>query len=360
MEFRKIIHIDMDAFFASVEQRNNPALRGKPVIVGGKPGKRGVVAACSYEARRYGIHSAMASTVAARLCPGAIFVHGNFDEYAAVSGQIRDIFHRYTDLVEPMSLDEAYLDVTVNRAGSPSATNIAREIRAAIYDSTRLTASAGVSYNKFLAKAASDYRKPNGITVVTPQLASEFIDRLPIGNFYGIGKVTEKKMLQIGVRNGSDLKKISRVDLVRLFGKSGDYYYLIAHGLDERPVEPYSERKSMGREVTLEHDLYDMGAILAVLDTLSLSVARSLDKGGYRGRTITLKIRYDDFTTVSRSATLDEPCVDAEMIFMQSGNLIRKTEAGSRKVRLIGISLSNFKDDDRQGVDRQLLLPFDV
>ncbi len=223
----------MDAFYAAVEQRNNPQLRGKPVIVGGDPKSRGVVAACSYEARKYGIHSAMASSIAYRLCPHAIFVNGHFDEYIAVSDQIRSIFNEYTELVEPLSLDEAYLDVTENNRNCASATILAREIRKRIVDETRLTASAGVSFNKFLAKVASDFRKPDGLTVITPDAADEFIDRLPIGKFHGIGKVTEKRMKELGIHTGADLKIMRLDDLVTLFGKVGGYFYRIAHGLGE-------------------------------------------------------------------------------------------------------------------------------
>jgi len=358
MELRKIIHVDMDAFYASVEQRNNPSLKGKPVIVGGDPHSRGVVAACSYEARKYGIHSAMASSIAYRLCPHAVFINGHFDEYIAVSEQIHEIFLEYTDLVEPLSLDEAYLDVTENKIHCQSATWIAREIRKKIFEKTQLTASAGVSYCKFLAKVASDYRKPDGLTVITPEDAAEFIDRLPIKKFYGIGKVTEKRMLQLGIRTGSDLKKISREDLVTLFGRVGDYYYDIAHGLDDRPVETDYIRKSIGKEVTLEHDIDDIERMAEILKSLAGRVARSLESNESAGRTITLKVKYADFTCVTRSITIDDPCDNCDLILMHARALLAKTEAGIKKVRLLGISLSNLDDEESESEERQLILPF--
>jgi len=241
----------MDAYYASVEQRDRPEFKGKPVIVGGDPKSRGVVAACSYEARKFGIHSAMASSTAYRLCPDAVFIRPRFDMYRAVSTQIREIFYEYTDLVEPLSLDEAFLDVTENYKGMPSATIIAKEIKREIYRRTGgLTASAGISFNKFLAKVASDINKPDGITVITPEMADEFIDRLPIRKFFGVGKVTEEKMLNLGIKTGADLKQYRKEQLIQLFGKSGNYFYDIAHGLDDRPVQPNRIRKSMGKETS--------------------------------------------------------------------------------------------------------------
>ncbi|OHD67357.1 MAG: DNA polymerase IV [Spirochaetes bacterium RBG_16_49_21] len=358
MNYRKIIHVDMDAFYASVEQRNNPQLHGKPVIVGGNPKSRGVVASCSYEARRYGIHSAMASSTAYRLCPHAVFVNGNFDEYIKVSRQIRDIFYEYTDLVEPLSLDEAYLDVTENKVTCASATMIAREAKQRIFERTRLTASAGVSFNKFLAKVASDFRKPNGITVVTPELADRFIDGLAIGKFYGIGKVTEKRMQDLGIKTGADLKKISREDLTRLFGKAGGYYYDIAHGLDDRPVEPYYLRKSIGKETTLEHDTDDRTLMTAVLKSLSGKVSESLDKHRTKGKTVTLKVKYADFTSVTRSITISDSVSDPNSILMHAENLLGKTEAGIKKVRLLGISVSNLDIEEPEFEEQQLVFSF--
>lgn len=357
MEVRKIIHIDMDAFFASVEQRNNPKLRGKPVIVGGDPRSRGVVAACSYEARKYGIHSAMASSIARRLCPHALFIRGHFDEYISVSEQINEIFHEYTHLVEPVSLDEAYLDVTENMPGITYATRIAREIRKKILEKTRLTASAGVSYNKFLAKVASDFRKPDGMTIITPEMADDFIDTLPIGKFYGIGKVTERKMLELGIRTGADLKRISRDALAGMFGKVGEYYYEISHGLDDRPVEPDYIRKSIGKEVTLQEDISDRTVMRDVLESLAARVEDTLGEYGAKGRTITLKVKYDDFKSISRSITLPGFVNSADILLENAGALLEKTEAGCRKVRLLGISVSNLDSEEE---DVQLVLPFAV
>ncbi len=326
------------------------------MIVGGDPKSRGVVAACSYEARKYGIHSAMASSTAYRLCPHAVFINGHFDDYIEVSEQIRAIFNEYTDLVEPLSLDEAYLDVTENRLNCPSATIIAREIRKRILSETRLTASAGVSFNKFLAKVASDFRKPDGLTVVTPDIAGDFIDRLPIGKFYGIGKVTEKRMKDIGINTGADLKSMRLDDLVRLFGKAGEYYHDIAHGLDDRPVEPNYVRKSIGKETTLESDIDDMEAIKSVLKSLARRVAEYLGDNDRKGRTVTLKIKYADFTSITRSVTLGAPLDSADMILMHAESLLSKTEAGTKKIRLLGISVSSFIDEDVKNEDAQLKL----
>ena len=262
---RKIIHIDMDAFFAAVEQRDNPELRGKPVIVGGDPGGRGVVATCSYEARRFGIHSAMSCARAYRLCPQARFVPPRFEAYRTVSLQIREIFHQYTDLVEPLSLDEAFLDVTDNKPAIQSATWVAQEILQKIKQVTGLTASAGVSYNKFLAKIASDMHKPDGLTVVTPEQAKAFIEVLPVRRFHGVGRVTEKRMQTLGILTGADLKKRPQQELDKNFGKAGQYYYQIARGIDLRPVLPNRVRKSIGKETTLSEDIADRGQIMTIL-----------------------------------------------------------------------------------------------
>lgn len=352
----------MDAFYASVEQRDRPELKGKPVIVGGDPKARGVVAACSYEARKFGVHSAMASATAYRLCPEAVFIRARFDVYRAVSAQIREIFHQYTDLVEPLSLDEAFLDVTRNYKQIPSATLIAREIKREIYERTgKLTASAGVSFNKFLAKVASDMNKPDGITVVTPEMADAFIDRLPIRKFFGVGKVTEEKMHKFGIKSGADLKKLSKEQLIQLFGKSGIYFYDIAHGLDDRPVEPNRIRKSIGQETTLAEDIDDTDRMVEILESLARDLEASLLKREAKGRTVTLKLKYFDFQSVTRSVTIDEPAGSAAVIMKYIRPLLSKTEAGVKKVRLLGISISNFDDQqshDRQaGKHRQLPLP---
>ena len=350
----------MDAFYASIEQRDRSDLRGKPVIVGGDPNSRGVVAACSYEARKFGIRSAMSSAMAYKLCPHAIFTRPRFDVYRAVSSEIREIFCRYTDLVEPLSLDEAFLDVTENHRGLTSATLIAKEIKQTIYKQTgKLTSSAGVSFNKFIAKVASDIKKPDGITVIPPEAADEFIAALPIRKFFGVGKVTEEKMLHLGIKTGADLRKFKQEELVRLFGKPGNYYYDIAHGRDDRPVEPNRIRKSIGKETTLREDIDDTDQMLEILETIAVKLENALIKNEARGRTITLKIKYFDFKSATRSITVEQPVDNAKSIMSHVQPLLSKTEAGSKKVRLLGLSISNFDDqDNRTGTCGQLLLPF--
>ena len=357
-QLRKIIHIDMDAFYASVEQRDHPQLRGKPVIVGGAPDKRGVVAACSYEARRFGIHSAMSSARARTLCQQAVFLSPRFDKYKAVSARIMEIFHEYTDLVEPLSLDEAFLDVTKNKKGIESATQIARQIRKEIFDKTGLTASAGVSYNKFLAKVASDYRKPDGLTVVTPDKAQSFIDHLPIRKFFGVGKVTEKKMLGLGIKTGADLKRLSRDELTGVFGKYGGYFYNIAHGVDGRPVTPQRIRKSLGKEITLGKDIDNIEEIFTILETIAHNVEEELRKRGLKGKTITLKMKYHDFRSITRSITIRNQTDRAVEIMNHIRSLLADTDAGKIRVRLLGITLSSFEARQlRIKEDRQLILP---
>lgn len=359
-EFRKIIHIDMDAFYASVEQRDYPELKGKPVVVGGDPKGRGVVAACSYEARKFGIHSAMPSARAYKLCPQAVFLRPRFNVYRAVSAEISKVFYEYTDLVEPLSLDEAFLDVTHNKKRMPSATLIAKEILKKVFEKTGgLTASAGVSYNKFLAKVASDYNKPNGITVVTPDQAAAFIDQLPIRKFFGVGKVTEEKMLKLGINNGRDLKRIAKEELVRLFGKVGLYFYDIAHGIDNRPVESEWIRKSIGKETTFNEDIDDVDMMIEILGEIALKLEDLLKKGDRKGRTVTLKVKYFDFQQITRSITVSEPVVDATAIMNYIQELLANTDAGKKKVRLLGISISNFADKiDKIKRHKQLPLPF--
>jgi DNA polymerase-4 len=356
---RKIIHIDMDAFYASVEQRDRPELKGKPVIVGGDPQARGVVAACSYEARKFGVHSAMPAATAYRLCPDAIFIRSRFDVYRAVSAQIREIFYEYTDLVEPLSLDEAFLDVTENYKGIPLATLIARELKKKIYQITGgLTSSAGVSFNKFLAKVASDMNKPDGLTVITPEMADDFIDKLPIRKFFGVGKVTEEKMLNLGIKTGADLKKYKKEQLIQIFGKSGRYFYDIAHGMDERPVEPNRIRKSIGKETTFSEDIDDTDRMLEILNDIAFRLENSLMKRDAKGRTITLKVKYFDFQSITRSVTVDETADNAAIIMKHIRPLLSNTEAGEKKVRLLGISVSNFDDQENKvGKYRQLPLP---
>lgn len=357
MDLRKIIHVDMDAFFAAVEQRDNPQLRGKPVIVGGAPDSRGVVATCSYEARRFGVRSAMASARAYRLCPQAIFVRPRFEAYRAVSLQIRGLFHEYTDLVEPLSLDEAYLDVTENKKGIASATWVAQEILQQILARTGLTASAGVSYNKFLAKIASDVNKPAGLTVVTPEQAAEFIARLPIRRFHGIGRVTEQRLLARGIATGADLRRRSLEELSRLFGKSGPYYFDIARGIDRRPVVPNRVRKSIGKETTLAEDCADTAQMLTILNELAERVAASLRAKDTSGLTLTLKLKYADFQNVTRSHTAAEPIETAARMLQLAEELLGKTDAGKRSVRLLGLTVSQLTSE--VPVDElQLELPF--
>ena len=360
---RKIIHIDMDAFYASVEQRDRAELRGQPVIVGGDPKSRGVVAACSYEARVFGIHSAMASSTAYRLCPDAVFIRPRFDVYRAVSSEIRKIFCEYTDLVEPLSLDEAFIDVTENYMNMASATLIAREIKKKIFNRTgKLTASAGVSFNKFIAKVASDMNKPDGITVITPDMADEFIDELPIRKFFGVGKVTEEKMLNVGIKTGADLKRYKKEQLVQMFGKSGSYFYNIAHGMDDRPVEPNRIRKSIGKETTFIEDIDDTNQMVEILENIADRLENSLIKHEAKGRIITLKLKYFDFHSITRSVAIDGPADSAAVIMEYVRPLLSKTEAGKKKVRLLGISISNFDDQETGCANvckyRQVPLPF--
>jgi len=348
---RKIIHVDMDAFFASVEIRDNPALRGKPVIVGGQPNSRGVVATCSYEARKFGIHSGMASSAAYRLCPHAVFLPPSFEKYVAVSRQIRRIFLDYTDLVEPVSIDEAYLDVTVNKLGIPYATRTAREIKRRIFQTTGLTASAGVSCNMFLAKIASDYQKPDGLTVITPDRAPEILRALPIGKFHGIGRVTEKYLIEHGVRTGADLLQLSREELVQTFGKTGEYYYNVVRGIDDREVTPEHERKSLGTESTFSHDTSDMTELVPFLRGQCEEVAADLKKHDFAGKTITVKVKFFDFRTITRSRSIAEYTRDPAVIFKVARDLLEHTEAEKIPVRLLGVTVSNFPEPEKEESD---------
>lgn len=338
---RKILHIDMDAFYASIEQRDNPELRGKPLAVGYGE-KRGVVAAASYEARKYGVYSAMPSVVAIRKCPHLIFVSPHFDVYRSVSEQVREIFFEYTDQVEPLSLDEAFLDVTINKKGMHSATHIAKEIKQKIFEETGLTASAGVSYNKFLAKIASDYKKPNGIYVITPQKGVGFIEQLTINKFFGVGRVTAAKMNELGIYTGADLKKWSEIDLAHHFGKAGLSYYQYARGLDNREVESERIRKSLGSEETFLEDIYDLSIIEQELDKIAQEVARRSTKRDFKAKTLTLKIKYADFTIVTRSITLNDYIYKAsDMLQIAMDLLSRVDDIEDKKVRLLGLTLSN-------------------
>ncbi len=351
---RKIIHIDMDAFFASVEQRDNPDLRGKPVAVGGY-GERGVVAAASYEARVFGVRSAMASARARRLCPDLIFVPHRFEVYRHVSRQIRAIFERYTPLVQPLSLDEAYLDVTENLMGIASATQIATEIRAAIRETTGLTASAGVSYNKFLAKIASDQNKPDGLCVITPTQGPEFAAALPVRKFHGIGPATAARMERLGIATGADLREKPRDYLDRHFGKAGAYYYWASRGIDHRPVNPNQERKSIGSETTFAHDLTTIDACMAELRPLIESVARYSEKHQASGRTVTLKLRYADFRTVTRSRSLPRPVRKADEIAPVVAQLLNGLAPFSQGIRLLGVTLHNLDNGEDAGSALPLL-----
>ncbi len=337
---RKIIHIDMDAFFASVEQRDNPELAGRPVAVGGSA-QRGVVAAASYEARKFGVYSAMPSVTALRKCPQLIFVAPRFDVYKSVSQQIHQVFKRYTDLIEPLSLDEAYLDVTENRLGIASATEVAQRIKDEVKQVTGLTASAGVSMNKFLAKIASDVRKPDGLFVIKPQHAQAFIDQLPIEKFFGVGRVTARKMKSLGIYNGATLKQWSRAELFQQFGKSGHYFYQVAHGQDERPVQAHRIRKSLGAERTFAEDLTSLNDMEQQLKLIAQEVASRLVKAEKQGRTLTLKIKFADFTQITRSQSVTEPVNDADTLYQLIRQLIRAEFRHGFQVRLLGITVSN-------------------
>jgi DNA polymerase-4 len=336
----------MDAFYASVEQRDNPELCGRPVVVGGSPESRGVVAACSYEAREFGIHSAMPSSRAAKLCPDVVFLPPRFDAYREASIKIHEVFRRHTDLIEPLSLDEAYLDVTQFSELTGSATEVALSIKREIKEAINLTASAGVSYNKFLAKIASDMDKPDGLYVIRPEVAAEFIEKLEIRKFYGIGKVTEKKMQALGIFVGADLKKLSKIQLQTQFGKSGDYYYNIARGVDERAVSNQRTRKSLGNETTFEENVRDKKQIWETLKRLSSKLAEMAEKRNLVARTLTLKVRYSDFQLITRSKTCETPLQRNEDILNILPELLKKTEAGKRPIRLIGVTFANFMTED--------------
>ncbi|MBX9687842.1 MAG: DNA polymerase IV [Candidatus Obscuribacterales bacterium] len=351
---RKIIHVDMDAFFASVEQRDEPSYKGKPLVVGGSPESRGVVAAASYEARQYGIHSAMPSRTALQRCPHLIFLRPRFEVYKAVSQQIREIFFQYTDLVEPLSLDEAYLDVSTNKKGESSATLIAREIKVRIFEETDLTASAGVSINKFLAKTASGLKKPNGLCLIRPEKAESFVETLEIEQFYGIGKVTAEKMRALGIFNGKDLKSWSEAALVEKFGKMGRFYYQIARAQDDRMVEPNRISKSVGAEESFAVDLSERRDMLGALAEIATTVERRLGDGKNGGRTVTLKVKYADYKQVTRSRTLAESVSSAESMLDIAIELLDDTEAEKKRVRLLGISVSNL-DSERESNEFQQL-----
>lgn len=344
MQYRKIIHIDMDAFYASVEQRDHPELRGKAIAVGGSPeGRGGVVATCSYEARKFGVRSAMPSKKALQLCPQLIFIRPRFDAYKEVSQKVRSIFHLYTDLVEPLSLDEAYLDVTMDKLNIGSAIDIAHLIKQAIKEELQLTASAGISINKFFAKIASDMNKPDGFTFIGPSKIESFVESLPIEKFYGVGKVTAQKMKSLRIHNGSDLKKLSEEELVHHFGKAGRFYFRIARGIDDRPVEPNQETKSIGAEDTFPEDLITIDQMNAELEKIAPIVHRRLVAHQLKGRTITIKIKYSSFKINTRSKSFPVPVDDLSLIITTAKELLSNASM-EEGVRLLGISISNFGD----------------
>src|SRR5690242_2025882 len=339
---RKIIHIDMDAFYASVEQRDNPDLRGKPVAVGGSK-ERGVVAAASYEARKFGVRSAMASVTAKRQCPDLVFVKPRFEVYKEISRHIRTIFAEHTEIIEPLSRDEAYLDVTENIRAVPIATEIATMIRAKILSETGLTASAGISYNKFLAKLASDQNKPNGQFVITPKMGPGFVQDLPVGKFHGIGPATSAKMNGLGIFTGLDMRNQTLEFMTANFGKAGTYYYWISRGIDERPVRANRIRKSVGAEITFSQDLMDYEALAAELQPLIEKVWRHCETTGARGRTATLKVKFSDFELITRSRSVGiiDTANDLSSLALE---LLKQLMPPKKTIRLIGISISGFAD----------------
>jgi len=353
---RKIIHVDMDAFYASVEQRDNPELKGKPVAVGGSK-DRGVVAAASYEARQYGVYSAMPSITAYKKCPHIIFVRPRFEVYKEVSHQIREVFAEYTDLIEPLSLDEAYLDVTENKMNMEFAMDIAKEIKAKIKERTQLTASAGISYNKFLAKIASDYNKPDGFYVITPKMAEKFVEQLKIEKFFGVGKVTAQKMHKRGIFTGLDLKSKRLDELNRWFGKSGKYYFNVARGIDNRAVNPNRIRKSLGAERTYGIDITSRTALIDNLNNIADVLIKRMEKSDATGKSLTLKVKYANFKQITRSKTLNEPIAINQIVELSYGlaELIPDVEQG---IRLLGLQISNFEHDHEDNFMGQLEFDF--
>ncbi len=356
-ENRYIVHIDMDAFFASIEQMDNPKFSGRPLIVGGNPEGRGVVAACSYEARKFGVRSALSAARAIKLCPHALFVRPRKDRYKEVSKQIMEIFKSCSPHIEPLSLDEAFLDISEDHESMHSAAATADHIRSRVFHEVGLTCSAGVSYNKFLAKVASDINKPDGLTIITIQEAQPFLESLAIGKFFGVGKVTEKKMHSLGIRHGKDLLRFEKVELVRFFGKAGAFFHGIARGIDNRPVESRKGRKSIGTETTFHSDIDDMEEIEEILRGLARKVACALQNKDCGGTTITLKVRYHDFTTVTRSYTSSVPVYSYDEIMQYIPQLLKATDAGRVKIRLLGVTLSNLNDKSEK-IPVQLDLPF--
>lgn len=356
---RKIIHIDMDAFFAAVEQRDFPQYRNKPIIVGGAPDSRGVVATCSYEARQFGIHSAMPSAHAYRLCPQAIFVKPRFEAYQAASMAIRKIFADYTDLFEPLSLDEAYLDVSNASLHQGSATLIAKAIKALIKQETGLIASAGVSYNKFLAKIASDINKPDGLYLIAPEQGAGFVEQLPIEKFHGVGRATSIKMHSLGITTGKDLKELPLKTLQHYFGKIGLHYYSISRGIDNRPVNNYRIRKSIGVEITFQQDIKVKQDVVAHLQSLLEKALSKVAEKQLVARTLTVKIKYHDFVQTTRSRTLPHVITTTSMLCLILEDLLKNTDIGRRNVRLLGITLSSLENKAEQTHFQQMDL-FDL
>ncbi|TPG36377.1 DNA polymerase IV [Flavobacterium pectinovorum] len=354
--YRKIIHIDMDAFYASVEQMDNPALRGKPVAVGGSE-NRGVVSAASYEARKFGVRSAISGVLAKKYCPEIIFVRPRFDRYKEISNKIHAIFHDYTDLVEPLSLDEAYLDVTQNKKGNPSASLLAQEIRMRILNEVGISASAGISINKFVAKIASDINKPNGQKTVNPDEVEAFLEELPIRKFYGVGKVTTEKMYQLGIFTGTDLKSKTEEFLEKHFGKSGTFYYKVVRGIHNSEVKSDRITKSVAAEHTFDVNLSSEIFMLEQLDKIATSLERRLKKHNISGKTVTLKIKYSDFTQQTRSKTLPYFILDKSLILETVEELLYQ-ERMRDSVRLLGISLSNLNTEEKKAVVVQLKFAF--
>ena len=354
---RAILHIDLNAFYASIEQRDHPEYRGKPVIVGGSPDRRGVVATASYEARKYGVHSAMPSRTAYRLCPQAIFLPARFEVYRAVSQQIMAIFRQQTALVEPLSLDEAFLDVTDTAPTMDEAARLAREIKRQIWENTGLTASAGVSYCKFLAKIASDAHKPDGLTIISQEEASAFLETLPIEKFFGVGKVTSAKLRELGIQTGADLKHRGEERLRDLFGKYGGQLYRYACGMDDRPVEPVRERKSVGKEVTLERDIRDRAEMERILETLALQVERRLAELGIAGKTLTLKVRWSTFELVTRATSQQRGFQLAQEMQPVLCALLSGLADGKKAVRLLGVSVSGLISASKVQRARELITP---
>ena len=351
---KKIIHIDMDAFFAAIEIRENPWLKGKCVIVGGPPNSRGVVSTCSYEARKFGVHSGMSSYQAWNLCPDAIFVDHHFDLYIQVSKQIREIFYKWTDIVEPMSLDEAYLDVTENKLGEEDPVKIAQLIKEEVFVKTQLTCSAGVSYNKFMAKIGSDLNKPDGLAFIPPDKAQEVLFALPIEKFHGIGKVTAARMKKMGIKNGADLYKLELKDLLMYFGKIGLFYYYVVRGIDNREIVTNFEPKTLSCETTFDKDIDNLEELLTVLHHLSERLSERLQRKGIRGNSLTLKLKYENFQLITRSSQMCNNTYSCEDLYKYGEQLLIANWDSSRKVRLLGLGIGNL---DNSTTNEQLLLP---